>query len=58
MPIKIVRLCPHCGREHDISHRMHGDRVWCMFCDQWFSVVYRTDGEVYLAKCDAPKGGR
>ena len=49
-----TRACPHCRSLHDISTRLHGDRVWCRFCDKWFSVVMRPDGQVYLAKCDAP----
>jgi hypothetical protein len=46
--------CPHCQKMHDISHRMHGDRVWCVRCGKWFAVVMRLDGSVYLVKVEPP----
>jgi hypothetical protein len=54
MTTPITHPCPHCGKDYDISYRMHGDRVWCRFCGKWFAVVMRPDGSVYLSKCDAP----
>ena len=49
-----TRACPHCRGLHDISTRMNGDRVWCRFCGKWYAVVMRADGQVYLAKVEAP----
>lgn len=45
--------CPHCGREHDVSRRLHNDRVYCL-CGGWFVVIHRIDAGVQLMKCDPP----
>ena len=52
----ITRPCPHCTRPYDISHRMHGDVVWCMHCDNWSAVVMFPNGRTELMKCDPPQG--
>ena len=44
--------CPHCGRAHDVSRRLHNDRVYCL-CGGWFVVLHRPDG-IWIGACDPP----
>lgn len=52
----MVRLdCPHCGRAHDISNRIVGDRVWCPSCANWLMLAFHGDGSAYFVKVNPPQ---
>lgn len=46
--------CPNCGYDHDISSRISGDRILCVFCDKWLMLAFHGDGTAYFVIVQAP----
>ena len=53
-PTLLLKPCPHCGAQYDVSHRTSGDTVLCPACDKWFTVLFRPGGVVYTTPTVPP----
>lgn len=51
----LKRKCPVCGAYHDLSNRYSYDRILCIGCGAWLTVLH-LNRSTTLYQCEAPYG--